>query len=669
MRTVGFFVPFLLVWQAHAQLLVNEVQCAPHYPGQAGNGQWVELYNAGPRTVELRDHVISVGTLAQTLPQGLLGPGEFRVFTCGGGANGLQLELPPAGGAALLLAPGGTQVLDVFRWPALPAGVSMGRFPDGARNPNFFTAPTPGAANQGGMDKLLPAPVLDHAAGLVNGHAPTGVQVRYTLDGSAPDARSALLDGPLRLTGPCVVRARSFAAGAVPGTETVLLPGLPEGAWGLAVDPQDLEGPNGIADTLNGNHARKGKAWKRQAFVAHDGQLVPVGLSVAGSGSRGLPKRNFKLTLGDRFLSASSIPLPNVAAGVNILLRADATPHAFLRNLFVEAVVERSGGRLDVQPSSPAELFINGQYQGLYRAMPTKGKAWLRGLAGGSPVELVTVQDGAGQGQGHDPYAQAVQALGRGVPIDGLNKQMDMNSLVELACIDLWTGRVDHELNVRAWRPLRPDGRWRWVLYDMDAWAAPDDRTMARMMGEQGPLAPFLRELVSHPEAQELLLARMAALCATVLSPHQAALLVDSLYRAHAPAMEKDHGRWSGAMPCPTPREAREQLLRHAKRRGQVLLPQLAAATGRMLQAFSVQVEPAGTGHVELGGLPLAGGEVQVQWFSGIRGQLRAVPATGMEFVGWKGSEGQDPRLELGLVPHKRVVAVFRPAATAARRP
>lgn len=668
MRSVGLFMPFLLVCHAHAQLLVNEVQCAPGDAVHAGQGQWIELYNAGPHAVELYHHVLSVGPLAQTLPQGVLRPGEFRVFACGGGAGALDLKLPRTGGAVLLLAPGGSQVLDVFRWPALPQGVSMGRFPDGARQANFFSMPTPGALNQGGKAKLLPPPDLACTNGSIESRAPEGVEVRYTLDGSTPGPNSALLAEPLRISGPAVVRARAFAADAVPGTEAVLMPGLPEGAWGIAVDPQDLAGPNGLADMLYGNHARKGKAWTRQAFVAHNGRLSPVGLSVAGSGSRGLPKRNFKLTASDRYGSVSPMPLPKVATGGNILLRADATPHAFLRNLFMEQVVERSGARVDVQASTAAELYINGRYHGLYRAMPTKGKGWLRGLAGGNAVELVTVQDGAAQGLGPGPYAQAVQALVRGMPADSLNKLMELQSLVEMACLDLWTGRVDHELNVRAWRPTRPGGRWRWVLYDMDSWATPEDRTVARMMGEPGPLAPFLQELLSHGELQEMLLARMAALCATVLSPRQAAALSDSLYRAHAAAMEKDHGRWADAMPCPLPRQARNQMLEQAGRRSAVILPQLAAATGRTLQLNTVQVEPAGAGQVELDGLPLAGDHVQLQWFRGVRGQLHAIPAAGMEFAGWKGLEGQDPRLEVGLVPGKRVVAVFRPAATAARQ-
>src|SRR5690606_5447018 len=182
-----------------------------------------------------------------------------------------------------------------------------------------------------------------------------------------------------------------------------------------------------------------------------------------------------------------------------------------LRNSFMEEIARCSGNRVDVQPGLPLPLYLNGRYHGLYRAMPAKGKEWVRHLNGNQPVELI--EGPAGEVvQGDDKhYRKLLDALLAGTALDTIAHMADLASLVELACFDLWTGRADHELNVRCWRPAQPGGRWRWVMYDMDQWAPPADRTLARMCGAAMPEAPYLPPLLADPGSRELLLARMAA--------------------------------------------------------------------------------------------------------------------------------------------------------------
>ncbi|MBK8340839.1 MAG: CotH kinase family protein [Flavobacteriales bacterium] len=78
--------------------------------------------------------------------------------------------------------------------------------------------------------------------------------------------------------------------------------------------------------------------------------------------------------------------------------------------------------------------------------------------------------------------------LERGAPLDSIAMMIDVESLIELACFDLWTGRADADLNMRCYRPAQPGGRWRWVLYDMDLWAPPEDPSVERLC--DGPF-PF----------------------------------------------------------------------------------------------------------------------------------------------------------------------------------
>ena len=663
-------VLFLLVTQLlSAQLRINELQCTrvAGSDGQGPNGDWVELHNAGRATLDLEGYALSLDGRTVQLAAGLtVGPGDRLVLWCDKaadqGPDHLHLDLPRKGGTLLLIAADQATVLDVFNWPALPAGVSIGRKADGDRSWGYFIKPTPGQPNTNALSYLLPAPLLHSKRKVLSSEPMQNGEIRYTVDGTEPGAGASKLVQGLRVPVGTVVRARSFAKDAVPSPSTLHTVGLADNAWGLMVQDEDLYGRQGIADTASGNHARKGRNWQRQAWLQRGDTVIPVGVAIAGSGSRSLPKRNFKLMVRDRFVGEDPIPLPNGEYRKNVFLRADGTPHSFLRNTFMEEIAKRSGSHVDVQPSFPLPLYLNGDYHGLYRAMPAKGNEWIRSLNAGESVEII---EGPGMRvvRGNDKqYRQMLEAITSSRSLDTVGHLVDLASLIELACYDLWTGRADHDLNVRCWRPREPDGSWRWLMYDMDQWAPPEDNTVNRMCGAGLPEAPYLPQLMADRGTRNRLLARISALGATTLSSDRAAPVADSLYSHYRDAMMKDHLRWKDEMTSPSPDAAIKDLLEHIDHRNQNLLEQLARFTGHSLKNVTIQVEPADAGTVVVEDLFLTGTERGLQVFDGVPLQLRAMAATGMEFVGWKGASLEGDQATLTPRRNMRIAAVFRPA-------
>lgn len=666
MRPVFFLICLVLAFPGTAQVLINEVQCAriPGTDGEGPDGDWVELFNAGRAPVDLGGHILAMGMrMVRIQPDRVINPGEHRVFWCGRdqGPDHLAIKLSWRGGSLLLVAPDGMQVLDMFSWPTMAPGVSLGRVPDGGQAWGFMTAPTPGGSNGKALPRSLPPPVIVQQGDRLVITGAVEAELRFTTDGSEPQQNSRLYEAPIAVLPGMVLRTRAFAHDAVASGDAVFVPALNDGAWALVVAPEDLTGPEGIANVRLGNHARSGKAWQRKAWVQHGGSAMPIGLSIAGSGSRSLPKRSYKLEVRDRFGGEGLIGLPDGGYWKNVMLRADGSPNAFLRNAFMEEVAHRGGNKVDVQPAMPVPLYLNGEFQGLYRVMPAKGNEWLGSLNAGGPVDIVEGPAAVAVRGSAKAYRHALDALRKAAPIDSLARLMDLESLVELACYDLWTGRADHEMNVRAWRPRRPDGRWRWVLYDMDMWSAPDDRTVHRMAAPVVPEAPFLTEILAHPDLQRRLLARLAALCATSLSPEHAIPMLDSLLAQHRGLMERDHRRWSEELNMPLPDDGAELLRKHISRRADYLFKELADQVGRSLYTITVQVEPAGSGHVELEQLPLDDGQ-KLKVFGQVPLRFRAVAKEGMEFAGWKGNTGEPEELLLSPNGDRRLTALFRPA-------
>lgn len=589
---------------------INEVLSAAHFvPGDTAGllrSDWIELYNPGEQPVQLLGHRIALNGMRHMIDAPLtLAPHERLLLWCDGketlGADHLRFELPASGGRLDLFGIDGTTLLDAVQLPALPPGHSIGRAGDGTERWALFPHPTPGLPNPDtGLDTVrTPAPVVHMAAGI---HAapftvepPTGeATIRYTLDGSDPGPDAPVWTAPLRIDSTCVLRARAYAEGRAPSTEQCVpyvIGGDQRPAIHLCMAPEDLwSDSTGLnVPGIFANHSRTGRAWERPVQVAFTGlcegswaaaNSMPAGIRISGSGSRGLPKRSFKLYARDTYGSdAAGFRFPDAPPCNEAMLRADASPHAFLRNLLIETIA-RQGLEVEVQPSTPWPLYLNGRYWGLYRWMPPKDAQWLQAIAN---AEAVDVLEGPGRrllAGDSTGLHKALTWLATQGPVDSIDAVIDTRSLIDLACLDLFTGRADHDLNVRMWRPRHQDepGRWRWVLFDMDLWAPVDDASLHRIVTADPGSAPHLAELLAHPVLRRRFHARATELAATLLSPEHLRPLADSLYTAHAADITFDHERWQAEMPSPHPLEVREELLRFVSERAWHLLAQVEKA-------------------------------------------------------------------------------------------
>ena len=96
------------------------------------------------------------------------------------------------------------------------------------KEPQYFPVPTPRSVNSNGLAALAPPPVFSRRGGVFS--APVSVElsaasgtVRYTLDGSEPNATSEPYSQPVTLTATTLVRAKTFVLGSLPSatvTET-----------------------------------------------------------------------------------------------------------------------------------------------------------------------------------------------------------------------------------------------------------------------------------------------------------------------------------------------------------------------------------------------------------------------------------------------------------------
>jgi hypothetical protein len=308
-----------------------------------------------------------------------------------------------------------------------------------------------------------------------------------------------------------------------------------------------------------------------------------------------------------------------------------------MRNYFLEVLVAKNGLALDVQPSTPLPLYLNGSYWGLYRWMPPKDAQWLKRISGAEAVDVLEGPAAVARTGSDAHYKVAMDALFRMAPLDSINALIDIDNLIDLACIDLWTGRADHELNVRCYRPREASGRWRWVLFDTDLWAPANENSIQRMALSPTPETPFIPLLLKHPELHQQFLTRLVVLAATALEPRNATALVDSIHNANEAELLADHERWQAEMPRPEPAECALALRTFLNDRPAQLMRHMSAYTGHKLRTVTIEVPDAAEGDVFLEGVELDPGTHRVTAFDDVPMTIEAKPAAGYSFNAWKG--------------------------------
>lgn len=649
-------------WAQHS-VVINELQAANRHTHTATDGStpdWVELFNPTAARIDLAGMRFAVAGRVHMIDAPLtIAPGEHRLIWFDGrprlGADHAGFTLPRKGGTLLLIATDGASVLDVFSYPAMAGDLSVGRLRDGSQAWSFFNNPTPGGANLGqvAVHGRTTTPTQDTSFAGSGGEvllpllADEGATIRYTTDGTEPTLSNGhVYTAPIVIDRDLVIRARSFMDGHLPSREfcsSFHRGDTPRDGITIAMDPAGLsDDSTGInVEGALSNFSRKGRTWERLAMVKFNGTddaPVPIGISIHGSGSRGLAKRSFKLHARDRYDSpVNGLRLNGSEFFQEGILRADAGAHTFLRNMFLERIVAKYHLHVDVQPSRPMPLHLNGHYWGLYRWMPPKDEQWLEHISGSEAVDVLEGPAAVVRSGSDAHFKVAVENLMALAPVDTLARYIDLENLIDLACLDLYTGRADHDLNVRLYRPRQPGGRWRWVLFDMDLWAPAGENSVERMASGASAETPYVPQLLAQPGLQEKLLARMSALLATALSPKEAVAIADSLFAVHRADMQADHARWNDEMKRPEPAASHAELCDFVRQRTAHVMEHIGARTGRKLKTIKVEAPPAEAGSLALEGLVLSPGEQEVVGFAGVPLRFTFHANEGQELAGWKG--------------------------------
>jgi hypothetical protein len=194
---------------------------------------WIELYNGGSDPVNLAGWFLSNDSKNPTqwrFPRVGILPGSYLIVF----ASGKDRSNDPAhlhtnfrlgkDGGYLALAGRATNLLSGFIYPESSPDISYGRVAGEPSIAGSFSRPTPGKANQTSGPGFAGRVAFSRPGGsfldpfaLELSSDSTNTVIRYTVDGTLPNASSPVYSGALRLTNTTCVRTRSYGNGLLPG--------------------------------------------------------------------------------------------------------------------------------------------------------------------------------------------------------------------------------------------------------------------------------------------------------------------------------------------------------------------------------------------------------------------------------------------------------------------
>lgn len=570
-----FMAPFVLCFQVEVcgQLVINEVcsQNARTILDPSGEyHDWVELVNTGGSTISLGSYYLSddLGVPhAWSLPAMDLAPGAF-VLLFHGDANPDGLHFPfklSAHGESLFLSDAGLDPIDVLHLPALHVDHSVGR--DGAGNIAIYTSPTPGSTNgPESYPGYAPAPIFNTQPGFHTGGISVSIQgcddceLRFSTDGRDPDQSGVPVTGGIQLGYTTTLKAITYRDGYLPsevitGTYIINSPTkLPVVA--LSTHPDSL-----FDETLGlymlGPEAEEeypywgANFWDERGitvrFEYFDERSVKrvdqdVELRIhGGRASRNKPQRPLRLTardhLGDDRIRYGFFPeKPELEDFKRIILRNAGGDwcQAHYRDGFFHQVAQHAGLDIDVLAFKPSATYINGQYWGILNIRERVDEDYLASNYGADPDELLLMDEENHVIQGDSLHFDTLQQFIRthdmadDVHFRHVDSLIDLHSLIDYFALEMFAGNSDWPSNnLKYWKPSVSEGKWRYLMYDMDAAMAaapwlPNDFDMffwVHVHREGFIHAEIYQSLIQRPEFRRQFLNRLADLMNTCLSP------------------------------------------------------------------------------------------------------------------------------------------------------
>ena len=398
-----------------------------------------------------------------------------------------------------------------------------------------------------------------------------------------------------------VVRARAFKAGKAESatiTRSYIVDSLVNNRFSLPVISINTDRGNLFdADTglyvygnvrtddplFEGNYSYSGNGWQRPIYIEYfqtDGSLAMSRYASAelnGNGGRHAPQKSFRITK----------TTPQIDQAFNVKLFDDKE-----LSLYEKFLIRNSGHRPDCMPRDDLAdkicdglnmevpnfrnviVFINGEYWGIQSVKERFDHDYFQHNFNIKKEDLVLLEykGHTSEGVPNDsiPYISMINFVSSNdmsiaANYDYVKTQMDIENYITFLVSEMYLANGDYpNNNTRYWRKRTAqyepdagyglDGRWRWVLYDLDGGfggTCPGVNSGFNAIKRQTSTSPeyvnytiLVRALLTNPDFKRDLLNRYADLLNSTFSPKTVSAKIIADKAVLDPEMTEHVNRW-----------------------------------------------------------------------------------------------------------------------------
>lgn len=321
-------------------------------------------------------------------------------------------------------------------------------------------------------------------------------------------------------------------------------------------------------DPLNtGNYYQEGEEWERDVHITYFDQEGNVGLSqnagirIHGRLTRTAAQKSLKLyaksKYGEKYFNYKLLPAKDLDKYKQILLRSSMSAswagNSTLQNSTAQILSRNLN--LDVPDVQPVAVYLNGEYWGMHTMQDKVGErfiAYTHGLDEDS-IEIKENWDW------NTDYNEMIAFINANDLADNSNylhiaSKIDIENFIDYNIAEQFFRNYDWPgNNNKLWRAL-PNGKWRWIFYDIDAGFEDPAYNMLvhatlndpNVTWPNYPESTFLfRNLLRNESFQRDFIQRYSEVLCRDFVEYNTEDKIDSIKALHKPEIAAHSNRWN----------------------------------------------------------------------------------------------------------------------------
>ncbi len=410
-------------------------------------------------------------------------------------------------GGTIIISDGAT-IIAQQDYPQAVGRTSYARTKDGGSEWATSATPTPEQSNAGMSfaETQLPMPVVDTDGKLFSGSlqvrvtVPSGATLKYTTDGTVPTATNGQesKNGAFTVSESTVYRFRLFQNGYLPSdvvTRSYINDDSNLPVISVVTERDNIyskerglfaKGPNGRPGNGQNDNCNWNMEWDRPVnfeYITENNEYAlsqEVDMSMCGGWSRANSPHSFKIKAAKYYQGNNSLDYQFFEEKPflkhKVLQIRNGGSGDRLKDASLQEIMRRSGLNIDTQSWKPVRVYINGEFYANLNMREPNNKHFAYANYGIDTDEMdqfeMSPDSGyvqmAGTKESFDKLIELSYDASDSNTYEEIGKLLDIDEYINYMAAELYLGNWDWpQNNVKGFRD-QTDGRFRFVVYDLD---------------------------------------------------------------------------------------------------------------------------------------------------------------------------------------------------------